>query len=232
MKLYDLIIVFFLILCAVIGFKRGFFKSLITFAGFIFIIVLSYNLKNYLGDFLTLNLPFINFKQFMGGASTLNIVMYQAIAFLVILSILALVYKIIVAITGIFEKILKYTIILGIPSKLLGLVLGLLEGYVIVYLVLFFLTQPFLNLNVLENSNYASQILEKTPLISPVADASLKIINEINDLSKTENANELDLQIADIILKEKVTSKEVMQKLINQGKIKIEGIDTILNKYN
>ncbi len=232
MKLYDLIIVFFLILCAVIGFKRGFFKSLITFAGFIFIIVLSYNLKNYLGDFLTLNLPFINFKQFMGGASTLNIVMYQAIAFLVILSILALVYKIIVAITGIFEKILKYTIILGIPSKLLGLVLGLLEGYVIVYLVLFFLTQPFLNLNVLENSNYASQILEKTPLISPVADASLKIINEITDLSKTENANELDLQIADIILKEKVTSKEVMQKLINQGKIKIEGIDTILNKYN
>ena len=111
MKLYDIIIVVFLILCASIGFQRGFFKSLVSFLGFIIIVVLAYNLKNYLGDFLVLNLPFIKFNQFLGGGSAVNIIMYQTIAFIIVLAILSIIYKIIVTLTGVFEKVLKYTII-------------------------------------------------------------------------------------------------------------------------
>ena len=44
--------------------------------------------------------------------------------------------------------------ILGIPSKILGLVVGLLEGYIIVYLVFFFIAQPYIKMDILNNSNY------------------------------------------------------------------------------
>ncbi len=231
MKFYDIIIIIFLLLCALIGFKRGFFKSLISFVGFIIVVFLSYNFKNIVGDFLVLNLPFIDFKEFLGGASTLNIVMYQVIAFIFMLIIFGLVYRIIVALTGIFEKILRLTIILGIPSKLLGLVVGFLEGYIIVYLVLFFLVQPFINFDVYKESDYSNIILEKTPILSSFAENSLGVVNDIRDLINTKDNTKLDLQITDAILKNKITSKSVIEKLIDDGKIKIDGIDEVLNKY-
>ena len=231
MKFYDIIIIIFLLLCALIGFKRGFFKSLISFVGFIIVVFLSYNFKNIVGDFLVLNLPFIDFKEFLGGASTLNIVMYQVIAFIFMLIIFGLVYRIIVALTGIFEKILRLTIILGIPSKLLGLVVGFLEGYIIVYLVLFFLVQPFINFDVYKESDYSNIILEKTPILSSFAENSLGVVNDIRDLINTKDNTKLDLQITDAILKNKITSKSVIEKLIADGKIKIDGIDEVLNKY-
>lgn len=231
MKLYDIIIVCFLILFGLIGLKRGIFKSFISFVGFILVIVIAYIMKNIVGDFLVLNLPFINFNGFLGGASTLNIIMYQAIAFLLMLIILGLVYKILVTISGIFEKLLKLTIILSIPSKILGLVFGVLEGYVILYLVIFFLHQPFFKFDIYNESNYAEKILEKTPLLSSFAENSLGIINEIKDLTEIKDNEKLDLQIANLILKDKVTSKEVMQKLVDKGKIKIEGIEELLNNY-
>lgn len=231
MEIYDIIILAFLIICALIGFKNGFFKSLISFVGFILVVVLAYEFKNIVGDFFVLNLPFIEFKNILGGASTLNIIMYQAIAFLIMLIIFGLIYKIIVTITGIFEKVLKLTIILGIPSKLLGLVVGFLEGLVILYLVLFFLAQPFVNINIYDNSNYAQIILEKTPILSGYAEKSLEVYNEISDLVKHKEDENIDLKIADLILKDKITTKDVMQKLIDKGKIKIEGIEKVIDKY-
>lgn len=231
MEIVDLIIVIFLLFFAILGFKRGFFKSLVMFLGFIIVIVLSYMFKNYLGDFLVLNLPFISFGNFMGGAITLNIIMYQALAFIIVLAILSLAYKIIVTITGIFEKILKFTIILGIPSKILGLIVGIIEGYVIIYLVLFFLTQPFINLDILENSKYTKTILNDTPIISSIAENSLKVFNEVREVIEKKDNPNIDLEISDLILKEKVTSTDVMQRLVDKGKLKIDGIQNVIDKY-
>lgn len=231
MEIVDLIIVIFLLFFAILGFKRGFFKSLVMFLGFIIVIVLSYMFKNYLGDFLVLNLPFISFGNFMGGAITLNIIMYQALAFIIVLAIFSLAYKIIVTITGIFEKILKFTIILGIPSKILGLIVGIIEGYVIIYLVLFFLTQPFINLDILENSKYTKTILNDTPVISSIAENSLKVFNEVREVIEKKDNPNIDLEISDLILKEKVTSTDVMQKLVDKGKLKIDGIQNVIDKY-
>ena len=231
MEIVDLIIVIFLLFFAILGFKRGFFKSLVMFLGFIIVIVLSYMFKNYLGDFLVLNLPFISFGNFMGGAITLNIIMYQALAFIIVLAIFSLAYKIIVTITGIFEKILKFTIILGIPSKILGLIVGIIEGYVIIYLVLFFLTQPFINLDILENSKYTKTILNDTPVISSIAENSLKVFNEVREVIEKKDNPNIDLEISDLILKEKVTSTDVMQRLVDKGKLKIDGIQNVIDKY-
>ena len=228
MNIYDIIIVIILIIFALAGFKRGGLKSIVSFVGFILVIVLAYNLKGIVGDFLTLNFPFFD----LGGVKSLNIILYQTIAFFIIMSILLLLYRILLIITGIFEKIFKMTIVLGIPSKILGLIFGLIEGYIVVYLLLFFLAQPFININLDHDSNYARGILDKTPIISNYANKSLEVFKEIEALTNYEDKSELDLAMAEIILKDNVTSIDVMKKLVDTKKLDIPGIDDIINKYS
>ena len=147
------------------------------------------------------------------------------------LIVFGLIYRFLVTISGIFEKVLKLTVILGIPSKLLGMVFGALEGLIVLYLSLFILNQPFLNFEPINNSKYASIILNDIPVISKYAESSLHLAEEIQNLSKIEDANEKDLRISELILREKVTSVDVMEKLIKMGKIEIEGIDEVINQF-
>jgi len=231
MGIIDIIIFAIILAFAIIGFKRGVIQSLVTVIGFLAVIYLSYLLKNYLGDFMVLHLPFTKYTFIPGGSYVLNIIVYESLAFLLMLIILGLIYKIILVISGIFEKLLKITIILGIPSKILGLIVGAVEGFVIVYLVLFMLTQPYIRINLLENSKYAETILKDTPLLSGFAEDTFTIINEIDETIKNGNQDNFDLKLTDLILKRKITTYDVMQKLIDNKKLSISGIQEIVNNY-
>ena len=231
MNFIDILIIIILLSFAVVGFKRGVFESLIMFVGAILVIVLSYSFKDIIGNFLLLNLPFINFGKFMGGAVTLNVILYQTIAFILTSVVFTLAYKFLVSITGIIEKILRFTIVLGIPSKLLGLVVGFLEGYIIVYVSLFILSQPFVNINVLEGSTYATRIVNETPLLSSYMENSLEVFHEIEEVSKLKDGNEIDLKITDLILKHNVTKPSIMQELVDKKKIEVKEIQNVIDKY-
>ena len=231
MNFIDILIAIVLIFCALLGFKRGVFKSIIILVGFIAVIYISYLLKNYLGDFFVLNLPFIRFGNLFASLQSLNILMYQTLAFIIMLIIFGLVYRFIITITGVFEKILRLTIVLGIPSKLLGLVVGFIEGYVIVYLGLFILTQPFIKNDFLSDSKYANKILNNSPVISDFAESSLQLFNEVTEITKIENKELMEEQIVKLMLDKKVVTKEVMQKIVEKGKIEGETIRKIVDNY-
>lgn len=231
MGIVDIVILAILAAFGLLGFKRGVFQSLAAFVGFIVIVYLSYWLKNYLGDFFVLNLPFTEYTFIPGGSIVLNVITYQAIAFVIVLVILGLIYKIILIATGIFEKLLKITIILGIPSKILGLIVGILEGFVIVYMILFFVSQPFMRIDLLENSKFAKPILKDTPLLSNFANDTFEIINEIDATVKSNGEDNFDLKLTNLILNRKITSSDVMQKLVDDKKIEVEGIQEVINKY-
>lgn len=231
MGVVDIIILVVIVAFAAIGFKRGVFQSLITVVGFLLIIYLAYLFKNILGDFLVLNMPFNKYTFIPGGSYVLNIVTYEAIGFAIVLGILGIVYKIVLIASGIFEKLLKFTIVLGIPSKILGLIFGALEGYVIVYLSLFLLTQPFIRVNWLNDSKYAETILKDTPILSGFAESTFEIVNEIDETIKSGDSDNFDLKLADLVLKRKITSVDVMQKLIDSKKLKVDGIQDIVNNY-
>lgn len=230
MNIIDIIILAILATFALIGFKRGVLKSLVAFIGFILIVILAYIFKDILGNIMILNLPFIKFS-IAGGSVIMSIVLYQAIAFLIILILLGLVYKILLAITGVVEKLLKLTIILGIPSKILGLVVGVLEGYIIVYLLLFFAVQPYIKMDILDSSNFANTILNKTPILSNFSESTLTIINEVNEAVKNKDEEDFDLKLTDLILKRKVVSPETMQEIVDNKKVEIEGIQEVIDKY-
>lgn len=230
MNIIDAIIIVMLLLWTSVGFKRGVFKETILVVGMILVLVVSYKFKNMIGDFLVLNLPFFNFD-FYGGASTLNIILYQTLAFLLVASVLLIIFRILVAITGIFEKILRFTIILGIPSKLLGAVVGFIEGYVIIFFVLFAINQPVFNIDKLNESKYAPTILNKSPVLSKMAKNSLDTVTEIYELTNIQDSNTLNLEILDIILEKNVTSVSVVRQLVEKDKLQIQNIDSVLNKY-
>ena len=180
---------------------------------------------------MVLNLPFTKYAFIPGGSYVLNVVLYESLAFVLMLIIFGIIYKIILVISGIFEKLLKYTIILGIPSKILGLIVGALEGFIVVYLILFILTQPYLRLGILEHSNYAEKILKDTPALSSFAEDSFVIINEIDETIKSGEDDDFDLKLADLVLKRKITSADVMQKLIDTKKLSIIGLQEVVNNY-
>ena len=115
MLFLDIIILIFLAFGALLGFKRGFTRQLVALVGLVVIIILSFLLKNPISVLLYNNLPFFNLGGVFKDITILNILIYEAIAFLIVFSILSIVYKILIRITNIFEKILKATIILSIP---------------------------------------------------------------------------------------------------------------------
>lgn len=231
MSIIDIIVLVIMLFFAIIGFKRGVIQSLVSLIGFILVIYLAYLFKNYLGDIFVTDLPFFNIQIGSTSSSVMNIVMYQMLAFVIMMIVLGLVYKFLLYLSGIVEKIFKLTIVLGIPSKLLGIVVGLIEGYIFVYLFLFFVSQPYIKLDLLNDSTYAKTILTKTPVLSGFANNTLEVITEVNDIVKNNETENFELNLSELILKHKVTSPEVMEKLSKAKKINVTGLDEIIDKY-
>jgi len=156
LKIIDVIIILIILLGGVIGFKEGVIKKLTSIIGLIAVIVLSFILKNYLSVFFYENLPFFDLWGVFKGIQVLNIVFYEMLAFVIIAAVLTLIYRVLLAVTGIIEKVLKATIILSIPSKILGFFVGLIENYFWVYLFLF-ISQNIIYFQKLENLTILSQ---------------------------------------------------------------------------
>lgn len=233
-NIVDALIILFIALMGVIGFKRGVVKQTVSTVGVIIILILAFQLKNPLAEFLSLHLPFFDFFGAFEGVTALNIILYQLISFLVIFALLEIVLKVLISITGVIEKIFKYTIILGIPSKLLGLLVGLIEGFVFTFIVLFFLKQPAFNIKEFESSTLTSKILESTPVLSGFASDLVETFNDIYLLGKEysiSDPNTLNRETVDVMLKHGVISTDYVVKLIDADKIEIDGIDSVLNKY-
>ena len=236
MNIVDIIIIAFLLLGALVGWKQGFTKSLVNCVGYILIIIIAFLLKNPLSELMMTYLPFFDFFGAIKGITVLNIALYEILAFLIIFSLLLIVLKVLMVATSIFETILKFTIILGIPSKILGAILGFVKNYVITFMVLYILTLPMITGNeILNDSKFTKPILESTPALSLFADKTLKVANDFATLkdkyTSSSSSNEFNLETLDLFLKYDIVQKDTVQKLIDKGKINIDGVENVLNKY-
>ncbi|MDD5980111.1 MAG: CvpA family protein [bacterium] len=234
MSIIDILVVILILICGVVGFKRGVFKQAVVTIGTVLVFVLSYHFKDYLANFFSYNLPFFNFTGEFAGLSSINIIMYQMIAFLIMFAFFGTILAVLIKITGIFEKILKFTIVLGIPSKILGLLLGLIEGYIVAFVFLFVITQPALKINLIEDSKFTNVILNSSPVLSNIVEDTENTIIEVYDLGKDylvdKDADKFNRNSIDIMLKNKIITKEYVEKLIDKNKIKVN-LDDILSKY-
>lgn len=224
MNIVDIVILIFLGFGALLGFKRGFTRQLVSLVGIFIILIVSFLFKNPISVFLYNNLPFFNFGGIFKDITVLNILVYEVIAFFIVFFVLSIVFRLLLSITKIFEKILNATIILGIPSKILGAIFGVIQYLIYIFVIIYILSLPTFNLSIIKNSKIANTIMEKTPILNKVCDETIEVFSLVielkNEYKETTNVVEFNQKALDIMIDKGVITKENAQNLIKKGKIK------------
>ena len=237
MNILDIVIVLILIMSAIIGFKRGAIKEIVSLVGIIIVFIVAFAFKGVLGNVLCKWLPFFNFAGNLEGVTVLNILLYQLIAFLIIYSLLFSIYMIVMKISGVVQKLVHMTVILWLPSKIIGAVVAFITGYVMVFVVLLALLIPLKDTDIFIESRFANYIVYDTPILAGSADNISSSINEVytlgEELSKGNiSKNEANLETMDILLKYKIVSPKTAKELVVLDKLDgISGLDSVIQKY-
>lgn len=214
MNLVDIFFLLIILVCGLIGLKRGFFKELVLTVGYIILLIVSYKLIT-----PTANLIISLVKV---GNNPINLLIYQIIAFLVVFIILSIIFQLIVFLTNALEKLLNITIVLGIFSKILGFILGLVKGVIVAYLLSLLFTLPmFNNIPMFRNSTVKSELLTKMP--------NIKLNQIVNEISKLDiNSNDFNKQVLQILIKYNILTKEKVIDMVKSGQLD----STFLNYIN
>ena len=239
MTAIDIVVILLLIVFGVVGLKQGIIQEAVQLIGMIIILVIAFMFKGELGNIFCKWLPFFNFNGSpIEGMTTLNILLYQVLGFVIIFTVLYAIYTIVLKLSGVFQKILDWTIILLIPSKIGGLIIGLLEGYILLFVLLLIITGlPANYTSNFTNSNLVQTIVYKTPILSS---ASKDVTNSMKDIyvlvdevaQKKISTNEANLKTVDIMLKYDLVTPKTVEQLVILDKLKgIKGIDAVIAKY-
>ena len=235
MNIIDAIIFLIILMGAVVGFKNGVIRQTVSLVGFLLVIILAFILKNPLSLWMYEHLPFFNFWGILKGVTVINILLYEVLAFLILVAIFSIILKIILMAAKIIEKILEFTVILGIPSKILGIFVGALEYYLFVFVLLYVVTLPIFDTKSIKESKFAVNILEKTPVLSSYTEDATKVLNDFVALKdkyeKSSNSEEFNKDALKVLLEYKVVDVKSVDKLVERNKIKINDIEEILKDY-
>lgn len=235
MNIIDSVILVIFLIGILSGLKNGILKHAVTLLGSLLVIIFAFKYKYYIAKILYEYLPFFKFSGSLKDIPVMNILLYETIAFLVLCTVFGIIYTIILKATGVIEKVFNATIVLGLISKLLGAVLGFIQGLVIVFIILFFFKQPFINLTGVNDSRLANTILTKTPVLTKLASKSLDTINEFNELNikykNTSDKDKLNVELLKVFLDKKIVTIDSVKTLKDKNKIDFSGLDSLIEKY-
>ena len=235
MNVLDIAIIVLILLGAIIGFNRGFLSEFLSFSGMVIVIIAAFIFKNSLSIYLYKHLPFISFPGLLSGISVVNILFYEVVAFFIIAIVLYIILKAAVLLTNLMQKLFDGNFVISFPNKLAGAALGLIEHFVLVFIALYVLSLPFFDINIVKNSKVRMVILEKTPVLNVYVKGAVKVGSDFWDLAeKYRNKDDLEtlnLETLDLLLKYKVTDVDSIDYLVDQNKIQINNIESVLLKY-
>lgn len=223
-NIIDVIIVLILISGFLSGFKRGVIKQGVITVGSVLTLMLAFIFKNPLSMVLYKHLPFYTVG-LLKNYSVLNILLYELISFFILLTLFSLLYAIIVKISGIVEKLVRATIILALPSKILGGLLGIIESYMFCFIMLIIISMPISALSnnrIVKESILKDKILKNTIVISPLSRGLVKSIYSINDLLIERNklgTRDFNCKSINVLVKNKVVTKDSVSYLQENNKI-------------
>lgn len=226
----DVFLVIFIVLGTYMGARKGLIKSAIGFVGLVAIVIISFYLKTGLASFLIDKLPFFNFGGSLEGLTSINILVYNIIAFVFIFIMLSCVLNIVIAVTGFIDTLLKFTVIWIIPSKIGGAIIGFLEAWVYIFLVVFILGQIRVTSSWVDDSKIGDFILNHTPVMNTILgdarDAANEIYAIVKDVegSSDEEKRDINISILQIEMKYNLITKEEVSTLISTGKLELDGV--------
>ena len=237
LNIFDLGIILLLIMFLIVGFKNGVIREAFALIGIIAVFILSFVFKGLLGNLMCIILPFFKLSGVIEGFSVINILIYQIIAFMLVFAILLTIYEIFLKISKFIQKLVNLTIILILPSKLLGAVVSLIKGVIVLFAVFIVLMIPLKNSELFTGSTMVNQILYKTPILSQSSNNFINTVEEIYNLAeKVSNkeiiTNDANLELLDMMLKHKIVNKSTVESLVKLHKLDdVNNIETVLQKY-
>lgn len=226
----DIILLAFIALGTYLGTRKGLIKTAVSFVGLVAIVIISYTLKSYLANFLIDFLPFFNFGGALEGLTSLNILIYNIISFVVIFVLLYCFLNIILSLTGFIDTLLKFTVIWIIPSKIGGAILGLLEAWVFLFLAVFVVSQFSFTNSFIEESKISNFMLNHTPIIGTYLSNATMAIDDIYEGIKeyredeTKTTKDLNLFILQKEIYYGFVSKDKARELMDIGKIDVGNV--------
>lgn len=225
-------IILIIVSFGILGLKRGALKEAVIVFGNILVIAIAYFFKDMLASYLMNALPAYKINSVLGPLSSLTIIFYKLIAFLALMIVFHFLLRIIINLSGLLGKIMDATVILLLPNRIIGFILGILEGYVLMFIVLNVLMIPLSSNTTFMDSGVRKYIVEETPILKDSFGGLNTSLEEVMKLNKNDNENSLNLKVIDILLKNKIITKDEVEELANNGKIvNVEGLDTVINKY-
>ena len=233
MNIVDYIILVILVLCALKGFKQGILPSIVNFVGVFLIFIIAFYVKQPISILLYENLPFLNFAGIFKGVIGINILFYEVIAYGLTIILLGIIFGIVKKISVGIQKLLNATILLNLPSKLVGAFIGAFEGILFCFILLYIGCVVNTTTEYVNDSKFSSIILEKTPIINSVTSDLNKSYNEIYDtiLKNQNDNNKANLETIDILMKYDILSYDSATKLVNDKKLNIDGVEEVIEKY-
>ena len=234
MNIVDIIIILIIILCGLCGLKRGIIKESVSFFGLFIVVILAFLLKSIVSEAMYTHLPFFSFNGIFKGIEVLNILLYETIAFIVVLTVLTIILKVLIKLTSVIEKLLTITIVLGIPSKILGFIVGLIEGVVTCFIILYILSLPLFNVGVIKESKFREPLLTNMPILSEFTSDFASAIGEFSTLKETyENTDsdkdKFNKEAMEIFVKYGIIDIDNVKLLKDKGKLNFNGIDEIID---
>lgn len=231
----DIIVILMILYGAFKGWRYGGFTAVFNLIGTVFVFIVAYFVKNPLSEYMYTNWPFISFGGIFAGISSFNILFYEGLAYVISVVILSIILKILLKVTGIVDKILNLTIVLALPSKILGLLCGAFQHYIYAFILLFILAQVPFSSKYYNESFLGNIIVGKTPGLSYVTS---NIYNSASEVYKVcvehetdDDKTNADLASLAIMLKYNIITLDGVNLLVDSNKLRISGIDEFISEW-
>jgi len=240
LNIVDIIIILFILLCVVTGFKKGFIRELISVIGTIVVLILSYNFMGPLASVLYKYVPFFDLGFFGIYLSSLNILVFQIIAFFLCFFLFTLILNIIENVTNVVQKIADSALILKGISSILGMIVGLFSGFISTFVILVILSVPLYRVSYFYESPTVRFILDKTPVMSQATKGIRNATNDIykisieinSDKDYKKHSKKYDTEVFEALLKYNALTYDNAKTPEDEGKLtNIDDASGLIEKY-
>ena len=228
MSIVDIGIIVIMLLFTLLGLKRGVIKSAVKLIGLVVVTIVSFSLKGMLANWLMSFMPFFNFQGIFHDVYAVNILFYEVASFAIVFIVLYSLINVFASLAGIFDKLFKATVILAIPDKIFGAMIGFVEGAMFVFIGIFILSQMPNTSQYVFDSTWGHRILHRTPVIRTVLSGSTLAAEEIYDLAlenmDVEDRTEFNIAALRILIKYNIVTPSQVEQFEQDNKVGVQYI--------
>lgn len=229
MSIVDIVAIIVILLGGLFGFKKGTMKGFINLVAIVAIAIVAYVVKVPFENFVISKMPFFEFAGFK-GLFTLNIMFYQDVAFVLSFVILYCILNILLDVSGLVDMLTEFTIIMKVPDKIIGVILGAVESLVFVFILGYaMLNNPFTQKFIMQ-SNFTKMVVERTPVVSNTfalsTGCSEKIYYILDGRAEDYDPLTINMEIARAMITSSGNKKitDVINEQIENGKLHMDNV--------